>query len=181
MAEYKDLNLREDVILMMTSIALKDLANELNIFMMSGTQLNEKWKDYKGIRDYNLIRGSKAIADKIDVGGISLPLTEEEHKAMDSVARKLGKDLPTQVQDMYKIRRGKYNRVRIWSKVDLGTCRTEDLFLTDLNGNVIDLVTNQYLFKDEINSIINKTDVKEKPIERKEEVVKPKYDLASLI
>lgn len=181
LAEYKDLNLREDVILMMTSIALKDLANELNIFMMSGTQLNEKWKDYKGIRDYNLIRGSKAIADKIDVGGISLPLTEEEHKAMDSVARKLGKDLPTQVQDMYKIRRGKYNRVRIWSKVDLGTCRTEDLFLTDLNGNVIDLVTNQYLFKDEINSIINKTDIEEKPIERKEEVVKPKYDLASLI
>jgi len=64
LAEYKDLNLREDVILMMTSIALKDLANELNIFMMSGTQLNEKWKEYKGIRDYNLIRGSKAIADK---------------------------------------------------------------------------------------------------------------------
>ena len=29
---------------------------------------------------------------------------------------------------MYKIRRGKYNRVRIWSKVDLGICRTEDLF-----------------------------------------------------
>ena len=170
LAEYKDLNLREDVILMMTSIALKDLANELNIFMMSGTQLNEKWKDYKGIRDYNLIRGSKAIADKIDVGGISLPLTPEEHEAMDAVARKLGKDLPTQVQDMYKIRRGKYNRVRIWSKVDLGTCRTEDLFLTDLNGNVIDLVPNQYLFKDEIHSIINNP-VEQKPILRKEPAV----------
>lgn len=152
------------VILMMTSIALKDLANELNVFMMSGTQLNEKWKEYKGIRDYNLIRGSKAIADKIDVGGISLPLTEEEHEMIDPIARKLGKDLPTQVQDMYKIRRGKYNRVRIWSKVDLGTCRTEDLFLTDTTGNLIDIVINKYLFKDELGSIINK-----EQIERKEE------------
>lgn len=162
LAEYKDLNLREDVILMMTSIALKDLANELNIFMMSGTQLNEKWKEYKGIRDYNLIRGSKAIADKIDVGGISLPLTEEEHEMMDNIAISLGKDIPTQVQDMYKIRRGKYNRVRIWSKVDLGTCRTEDLFLTDTSGNIINIVINKYLFKDEINSIINREGQKER-------------------
>ena len=185
LAEYKDLNLREDVILMMTSIALKDLANELNIFMMSGTQLNEKWKDYKGIRDYNLIRGSKAIADKIDVGGISLPLTEEEHEMIDPIARKLNKDLPTQVQDMYKIRRGKYNRVRIWSKVDLGTCRTEDLFLTDTSGNIIDLTLNQYLFKDEIGSIINNQNLNKKESEEiaklKERTVEKKVSLADLI
>lgn len=168
LAEYKDLNLREDVILMMTSIALKDLANELNIFMMSGTQLNEKWKEYKGIRDYNLIRGSKAIADKIDVGGISLPLTEEEHQMVDSIAVKLGKSLPTQVQDMYKIRRGKYNRVRIWSRVDLGTCRTEDLFLTDTSGNIIDIVLNKYLFDDAMNSIIKQNPTTE---EKKIEIV----------
>ena len=159
--EYKDLNLREDVILMMTSTALKDLANELNIFMMSGTQLNEKWKDYKGIRDYNLIRGSKAIADKIDVGGISLPVTQEEHEQIDILARKLGKDLPTQVQDLYKVRRGKYNRVRIWSKVDLGTCRTEDLFLTDQNNREINIVKNEYLFIDEFGSIINRSQLEE--------------------
>lgn len=187
LAEYKDLNLREDVILMMTSIALKDLANELNVFMMSGTQLNEKWKEYKGIRDYNLIRGSKAIADKIDVGGISLPLTDEEHEMVDNIARKLGKDLPTQVQDMYKIRRGKYNRVRIWSKVDLGTCRTEDLFLTDANGNLIDLILNEYLFEDEIKSIINNEKIEKKKeeseeiVKLKERTVEKKVSLADLI
>lgn len=188
LAEYKDLNLREDVILMMTSIALKDLANELNIFMMSGTQLNEKWKEYKGIRDYNLIRGSKAIADKIDVGGISLPLTPEEHEKIDATARKLGKDLPTQVQDMYKIRRGKYNRVRIWSKVDLGICRTEDLFLTDQEGNVIPIVKNEYLFQDEMGSIINQSNLtsdrkeESKEIEElKKRTVEKEFSLADLI
>ena len=189
LAEYKDLNLREDVILMMTSIALKDLANELDIFMMSGTQLNEKWKEYKGIRDYNLIRGSKAIADKIDVGGISLPVTQEEHEVIDILARKLGKDLPTQVQDLYKVRRGKYNRVRIWSKVDLGICRTEDLFLTDQNGNEIKIIKNEYLYSDEIGSIINQiqlqsereTEESNEITKLKERTVNKKVSLADLI
>ena len=163
LTEYKNLNLREDVILTLLSTALKDLANELNIFIMSGTQLNGNWQDFKGLRNQNLIRGSKGIVDKIDVGGISLPVTQEEHQTIDILARKLGKDLPTQVQDIYKVRRGKYNRVRIWSKVDLGTCRTEDLFLTDAEGNEIQIVLNEYLFEDEIGSVINQNN------ERKED------------
>ena len=164
---------------MMVSIALKDLANELEIFVMSGTQLNEKWKEYKGIRDYNLIRGSKAIADKIDVGGISLPLTQEEHDNVDQIARKLNLDLPTQVQDMYKIRRGKYNRVRIWSRVDLGTCRTEDLFLTDQNFNYIPITTNKYIFEDEMGSIINQEKMEEERKELKENMEDKKEKVLS--
>ena len=159
LTEYKSLNLREDVILTLLSTALKDLANELNIFVMSGTQLNGNWQEFKGLRNQNLIRGSKGIVDKIDVGGISLPVTQEEHQVIDLLARKLGKDIPTQVQDIYKVRRGKYNRVRILSKVDLGTCRTEDLFLTDGDGNEIPIVPNEYLFKDELGSIINQSNL----------------------
>ena len=159
LTEYKSLNLREDVILTLLSTALKDLANELNIFVMSGTQLNGNWQEFKGLRNQNLIRGSKGIVDKIDVGGISLPVTQEEHQVIDLLARKLGKDIPTQVQDIYKVRRGKYNRVRIWSKVYLGTCRTEDLFLTDGDGNEIPIVPNEYLFKDELGSIINQSNL----------------------
>ena len=34
-----------------------------------------------------------------------------------------------------KNRRGKYVNIRIWSYVDLGTCRMEDLFITDGNLN----------------------------------------------
>lgn len=168
LTEYKNLNLREDVILTLLSTALKDLANELNVFIMSGTQLNGNWQDFKGLRNQNLIRGSKGIVDKIDVGGISLPVTQEEHEVIDVLARKLGKDLPTQVQDIYKVRRGKYNRVRIWSKVDLGTCRTEDLFLTDAEGNEIPIVCNEYLFEDEMGSIINQQQLQKIKEERKE-------------
>ena len=185
LTEYKNLNLREDVILTLLSTALKDLANELNIFIMSGTQLNGNWQDFKGLRNQNLIRGSKGIVDKIDVGGISLPVTQEEHQTIDILARKLGKDLPTQVQDIYKVRRGKYNRVRIWSKVDLGTCRTEDLFLTDAEGNEIPIILNEYLFEDQIGSVINqnnerKEDSKEIK-ELKEKTVEKEFSWNDLI
>lgn len=186
--EYKDLNLREDVVLTMLSTALKDLANELNVFMMSGTQLNGNWQDGKLPRNQNLLRGSKGIVDKIDVGGISLPVTQDEHNLIDPVARKLNKDLPTQVQDLYKIRRGKYNRVRLWSKVDLGTCRTEDLFLTDQNGNEIPIVKNEYLYYDEMGSIINQNNLISERKEESEEIkelkkktVEKEFSLADLI
>ena len=186
--EYKDLNLREDVVLTMLSTALKDLANELNVFMMSGTQLNGNWQDGKLPRNQNLLRGSKGIVDKIDVGGISLPVTQDEHNLIDPVARKLNKDLPTQVQDLYKIRRGKYNRVRLWSKVDLGTCRTEDLFLTDQNGNEIPIVKNEYLYYDEMGSIINQSNLTSERKEESEEIkelkkktVEKEFSLADLI
>ena len=40
---------------------------------------------------------------------------------------------PTHVTDIYKLRRGRWKFIRIWSLVDLGTCRMEDLFVTDPN------------------------------------------------
>lgn len=46
----------------MLAIRLKDLCNELGIFLISSTQLNGEWE---GKRDgnQNLLRGAKAIAD----------------------------------------------------------------------------------------------------------------------
>ena len=35
------------------------------------------------------------------------------------------------------MRRGKYVDVRIWSYADLGTCRNRDLFITDVNMNIL--------------------------------------------
>jgi hypothetical protein len=43
----------------MLSTALKDIANDLGVFVMSATQLNGNWQEFKGIRNQNLLRGSK--------------------------------------------------------------------------------------------------------------------------
>lgn len=62
--EFASANLREDVILMMLSNSLKELAMNYNIYLQSATQLNDGWSKNKiGSRDQNCIRGSKAIAD----------------------------------------------------------------------------------------------------------------------
>ena len=56
MGEYSSFRLREDVILGMVSAALKDLCNELDVFIHTGTQLNAQWEGSKN-RNQNLIRG----------------------------------------------------------------------------------------------------------------------------
>ena len=54
--------LREDSILFMLSIRLKDLCNKYGIFIMSATQLNGDYQ-VSETPDQNLLRGAKSIAD----------------------------------------------------------------------------------------------------------------------
>lgn len=57
-------------------------------------------------------------------------VTKEELNMLSVFIQKSGIQ-PNQVTDVYKLRRGRYNNVRIWSYMDLGTCRKQDLFITD--------------------------------------------------
>jgi replicative DNA helicase len=132
LAEFRDLRIREDVALGMLSTALKDLAVELDVFMRSATQVNGDLQEIKGIRDQRCIRGAKAIADKIDCGMVTVKVNPDELITLDKLIREKG-ICPNQVSDIYKMRRGRYNDVRIWSEMDLGTCRIKDLFVTDVN------------------------------------------------
>lgn len=54
--------LREDNILFMISIRLKDICNQYGIFIMSATQLNGSYQD-SDTPDQNLLRGAKSLAD----------------------------------------------------------------------------------------------------------------------
>lgn len=54
--------LREDNVLFMLSIRLKDICNKYGVFIESSTQLNADYVDSK-TPDQNLLRGAKAIAD----------------------------------------------------------------------------------------------------------------------
>ena len=56
---------------------------------------------------------------------------------------------PTHIIDIYKMRRGRYRGVRIWSHIHLGTGRSLDLFMTTINGDVIDWQTSAYTTVDE--------------------------------
>lgn len=54
--------LREDNVLYMLGVRLKDLCNELNIFILSATQLNGNWEEVRDANQ-NLLRGAKSLAD----------------------------------------------------------------------------------------------------------------------
>ena len=130
MSEFKSNNLREDVQLFLLSTALKDLATELHIFMSSSTQLSGDFKNGRGVRDQTFIRSSKAVADKADVGCIIVRISDEEKATISPLIEALGLPMPTHVIDVYKNRRSRYNQVKIWSVIDLGTCRENDILIT---------------------------------------------------
>lgn len=129
--EFRDLSIRADVALRMLSTLLKDLAVELNCFIMSATQITGSIDFKPGyIRNYMLLRDSKSIPDKADFAAIKAKVLPEELNLLEKVCSQYGA-YPNQVTDVYKMRRGRYVDVRIWSLADLGTCRSKDLFVTD--------------------------------------------------
>ena len=123
--------LREDNILFMLSARLKDICVKYNVFMMSATQLNGDYQDAK-TPDQNLLRGAKAIADKIDYGSILLPVKDVDLASLENIlAKNPSFGTPTIKLSIYKNRRGRYKSVILWCKADLGTCRIQPVFLTD--------------------------------------------------
>ena len=130
LTELKELKIREDVMLGLLSTMLKDIAVELNVFVMSATQLNGDADKQQGVKNQNALRGAKSIADKVDMGSIVSRISVEEIRTLDSLIKRIG-IVPNIVTDIYKLRRGRYTNVRIWSCFDLGTLRKKDLFITD--------------------------------------------------
>ena len=122
--------LREDNVLFMMSIRLKDICNEYGVFIMTATQLNA---DYITAQQYdqNLLRGAKSIADKIDLGMIMLQTSQEDKEALKPILVKLGLQEPVIKISVYKNRRGRYKDILLWCKADRGTCRIEPMFVTD--------------------------------------------------
>ncbi len=130
--------LREDNVLFMISIRLKDICNEYGIFIMTSTQLNAEYKEAQ-IYDQNLLRGAKSIADKIDLGMIMLETSNDDREALKSILTKKGYQDPVIKISIYKNRRGQYKNILLWCKANRGTCRIEPMFATDYNYHLIEI------------------------------------------
>lgn len=130
--------LREDNVLFMISIKLKDLCNEYGVFIMTATQLNA---DYVTAQQYdqNLLRGAKSIADKIDVGMIMLQTSQEDKEMLKTILNKGGFPEPGIKISVYKNRRGRYKDILLWCKANRATCRIEPMFATDYQYNLIEM------------------------------------------
>ena len=130
--------LREDNILFMLSIRLKDICNQYGIFIMSATQLNGEYQTSE-TPDQNLLRGAKSIADKIDYGSILLGVKDEDLVKLDKILATNVFERPTIKISVYKNRRGRYKGIYLWCKADLGCCRIQPMFCTTYDYEMVSI------------------------------------------
>ena len=138
-------NIREDSILMMMANQLKQIAHNYNIFIFSATQVNALGmeNDEMEFKDEKSIRGSKAIADKCDMGYVMTRISDKGWLSLKAGLKAAVRDgvippeaiedntRPTHVIDIYKMRRGRYKMIRLWINLHLGTGYRKDLFITN--------------------------------------------------
>ena len=128
--------MREDNILFLLSVKLKEICTKFNVFILSSTQLNQAWKT-DDMPDQNLLRSAKSLADKIDVGMILLDTTQKDKEMLEEIINDSGQIMPNVKLSIYKNRRGSYVKCYLWMHADKSTCRFNGLFCTDYNYELI--------------------------------------------
>ena len=132
-------NLRTDQILYMFSEALKSACNRYNIYLGSSTQLNDSYKE-DGNKDGSALKGSKAIIEKADGGILALPVSFKDLKKLEPILTSdgcFGNNKPNMSYYIFKNRGGKWKSVIVWTKLDMGTMRETDCFVTNYNYELI--------------------------------------------
>lgn len=137
--------LRTDQVLANLSDFLKSEARKYNVPIYTMTQCNANLATSE-ILGAECIAGSRAVANKLDVGGILLPLRPKEVKALEIIEQGLkqrgfgNNPHANYCYHMFKVRFGKYpQNIKIWVDLDLGTGRMRDCFCTDWQNNIIDV------------------------------------------
>lgn len=167
--------LREDNVLFMLAVKLKDICNQYGVFIETGTQLNGNYQD-ADVYDQNLLRGSKAIADKVDAGMIMIPVTAEDREKILPLCQKLGCELPTVKTSVYKNRRGRWKDILVWCKDNRATCKIEPMFVTDYRLELIQIEDYKITVipKEDKEVVKASTQLKPKLQEKKEEITNNK-------
>ena len=130
--------LREDNVLFLLSSKLKDIAVQYGVFILSSTQLNSSYQE-STTPDQNLLRGSKAIADRIDIGMIMLDVTQDDLEKITPFCNKNSLPIPNVKFSIYKNRQGRWKNIYLWVNADKSICRFDPIFATDWNYNILEI------------------------------------------
>ncbi len=122
--------LQEYQVLFLMAVELKAICQKYKVFLWSATQISGSTMGEE-IRDERALRGSKAMADKVDAGNVLTRVSEVDlDKLKEILATRFG-ETPTHCLSVYKNRGGRIRGVFLWSKFNLGTMREEFLFATN--------------------------------------------------
>jgi replicative DNA helicase len=142
MSKASGIGLREDQILLLMSIRLKDICNKYSVYLMSATQLNGEWKEAwtKGaVIDSTFIRGGKSIIDKADGAMIILPISKMEKKDIEPILTQGFYKQPNYVTHIFKNRGNRVDKAKVFSHIDMGNMRVTDLFVTNTDNELINV------------------------------------------
>jgi len=132
--EKTGIRLQTHQILFLFSQSLKQLANKYDIYLGSATQLSSNWKEEK---DANALKGSKAIIEKADGGIIALPASPPDIKKLKPILDSGFYEIPNFCYNIFKNRGGRWNDIIVWTKLNMGTMREKDCFVTNTECELI--------------------------------------------
>lgn len=130
-AKKNGVSTRSDQVLSDIVSNLKDAAVENNVAILTFCQTNAAVNTQE-ILDAGCLAGSRAMQDKLDIGGIIMPLRAREKEVCDMMCDGKDIDVPTRIIHLFKVRFGnQIQHLRIWGKLDLNTGRWIDCWCTD--------------------------------------------------
>lgn len=144
-SKTKGMTMREDMMLTIFAAGLEELAREYGFHLRTSTQMNGNSNSFDQstqMLDQSLLRGAKAMADKMQYGIIMTRPTEKELGLIESIVTDTQRNfgghpiMPNFVYHIYKNRKSKY-KGKLWLYVDFDTMRQTELFMTDFNNNFI--------------------------------------------
>lgn len=136
---------REDLVLKSLCSDLKQYAEEFNVGILTGMQLNSEWKSMSYI-DESALAGSKAAKNKIDGGSIIIPTSylKKDMKIIEPYVKRRGvgnnrQPMPNICEFIFKARFGQYGdqRLKLWSYFNRGTFERTDYLITDDANEVV--------------------------------------------
>ncbi len=142
---------RSDQVLSDIVSNLKDIAVENNVAILTFCQTNANVNNQE-ILDAGCLAGSRAMQDKLDVGGIIMPLRRQEKEVADMMIENASYqgERPNRIVHLFKVRFGnQIQHLKIWGKLDLNTGRWTDCWCTDADNKPYDMTKTRLVYSND--------------------------------
>lgn len=139
---------RSDQVLSDIVSNLKDIAVENNVAILTFCQTNANVNNQE-ILDAGCLAGSRAMQDKLDIGGIIMPLRRQEKEVADMMVENASYqgEHPNRIVHLFKVRFGnQIQHLKIWGKLDLNTGRWTDCWCTDADNKPYDMTRTKLVY-----------------------------------
>ena len=150
-AKKNGVSTRSDQVLADIVANLKEIAIENNVAILTFSQTNANVNNQE-ILDAGCLAGSRAMQDKLDVGGIIMPLRKKEREicSMMMEGQFSGSKIePNRIIHLFKVRFGnEAQNVKIWFHLDLNTGRCTDMWCTDAYDKPYTMTKTKLVYND---------------------------------